>query len=333
MPELGSVNTTDHHSDSQSIIEAKQTVSHSMFALKTFLAGGLAGMCAKSSTAPLDRLKILLQAQHRHYRSYGVFSGFVAIFKQEGLRGYYKGNGAMMLRIFPYAAIQFASYEQYKRLLKPFFNQKTHTSKLVAGSLTGVTAVFFTYPLDMVRARLAYQVHEQRYRSILHTLTSIPKQEGGLIALYRGFSPAIIGMIPYAGTAFYTYEVFKSFAMDNPLLRPYTTKKSLDGSGTTVLNIPANLFVGGMAGACSQSVSYPFDVSRRRMQLEGMISENPVHRNVFSTLSYVYRTHGVRRGLFRGISINFYRAVPQVAVSFSVYELLKQMLGISKSIS
>ena len=138
-------------------------------------------------------------------------------------------------------------------------------------------------------------------------------------------------MIPYAGTAFYTYKVFESFAMDNPLVCPYTTKKSLDGSGTIVLNIPANLFVGGMAGACSQSVSYPFDVSRRRMQLEGMISENPVHRNVFSTLSYVYRTHGIRRGLFRGISKNFYQAVPQVAVSFSVYELLKQMLGISNA--
>ncbi len=332
MPELETVSpSSSHHFNGQS--DKRRPVSRSMFALKTFVAGGVAGMCAKSSTAPLDRLKILLQAQNKYYKNYGVFSGFLAIYKQEGILGYYKGNGAMMVRIFPYAAIQFAAYEQYKKLLKPYFNQKTHTSKLVSGSLTGMTAVLFTYPLDMVRARLAYQVHQKKYNGIWNTLTLIPKQEGGLKALYRGFSSTIIGMIPYAGTAFYTYEVLKSFALDNPLLQPYTSKESFDGSGTMVLNIPTNLCVGGLAGACSQSVAYPFDVARRRMQLEGMISETPVYRSVSATLSHVYTTLGVRRGLFRGISINFYRAVPQVAVSFSTYEFLKQFLGISRPIS
>ncbi len=330
MPELESVSPSNRHNYSD---QHGRPVSKSMYALKSFVAGGIAGMCAKSSTAPLDRLKILLQAQNKYYKNYGVFSGFMAIYRHEGLLGYYKGNGAMMVRIFPYAAIQFASYEQYKKLFKPFFNQNTHTSKLLAGSLTGMTAVLFTYPLDLVRARLAYQVKEKRYHSIWNTLTTIPRQEGGLIALYRGFSSTLIGMIPYAGTAFYTYEVFKSFAMDNVLLQPFTTRLSLDGSETMVLNIPANLFVGGLAGACSQSVAYPFDVARRRMQLEGMISKSPVYRGVVSTLSHVYRTLGVRRGLFRGISINFYRAVPQVAVSFSIYELLKQWFGISRPIS
>lgn len=319
--------------DQQSDSKATQRTQNSMFALKSFISGGVAGMCAKSSTAPLDRLKILLQAQNKHYRNYGVFGGLVAIYRKEGLLGYYKGNAAMMVRVFPYAAIQFGAYEQYKKHLKPFFSDKTHTSKLVAGSLTGMTAVLFTYPLDMVRARLAYQVHESKYRSILHTLTSIPKQEGGLIALYRGFSSTIIGMIPYAGTAFYSYEVLKSFAINNRYLNDYATRLSLDGSGTIVLNIPANLIVGGMAGACSQCVSYPFDVARRRMQLEGMVSNAPVYRSTVETLTMVYRTLGVRKGLFRGISINFYRAIPQVAVSFSTYELLKQFFGISQPIS
>lgn len=303
-------------------------VSPSMFAFKSFIAGGIAGMCAKTSTAPLDRLKILLQVHNKNYTSYSVWSGFAAIFKKEGFLGYYKGNAAMMVRIFPYAAIQFMSYEQYKRLVRPYFSQNTHTGKLLAGSLTGITAVTFTYPLDVVRARMAFQVYEKKYRSILHTLVSIPRQEGGLIGLYRGFSSTIIGMIPYAGVAFYTYEVIKSTLMDN--FAPYTTKLSMDGSGTVVLNIPANLFTGGMAGAISQSISYPFDVARRHMQLAGMMSETPVYRSVLGTLRHVYSTFGVRKGLFRGMSINFYRAVPQVAVSFSTYELLKQFLGISK---
>lgn len=303
-----------------------------LFIFKTFVSGGIAGMCAKTSTAPLDRLKILLQVHHSTYKGYGVFKGFSAIYKNEGFFGYYKGNGAMMVRVFPYAAIQFMSYEQYKRLLRPYFSQNTHSSKLLAGSLTGVTAVTFTYPLDMVRARMAYQVHERKYNSIWQTLKTIPREEGGLIALYRGYSSSILGMIPYAGAAFYSYEVVKSFLIRSTFIREYTTKESMDGSGTIVLNIPANLFTGGMAGALSQCISYPMDVCRRHMQLEGMRSQVPHYRNPFSLLLHIYRTLGVTRGLYRGMTINFYRAVPQVAVSFSVYELMKQILGISKPV-
>lgn len=299
----------------------------SRYIIKSFLAGGIAGMCAKSFTAPLDRLKILLQVQHKQYRSYGVFSGFAAIYKKEGILGYYKGNTAMMARVFPYAAIQFMSYEQYKKLVRPYFSQSGHTSNLLAGSLTGITAVTFTYPLDVVRARMAFQVNERKYAGIVHTLTSLPRQEGGFIALYRGFSSTIVGMIPYAGVAFYSYEVTKSFLMTT--FSQWTTKQAMDGSGTVVLNIPANLVAGGMAGAISQTVSYPLDVSRRHMQLAGMISDHARPLGISATLSCVYKTSGIR-GLYRGMTINFYRSVPQVAVSFSVYEFLKQILGISR---
>ena len=296
---------------------------------KSFVAGGVAGMCAKTTTAPLDRLKILLQARNVHYQKHSVLSGFMAIPRNEGFWGYFKGNGAMMVRIFPYAAIQFMAYEQYKRLLKPYFKPNTHTNKLVAGSMTGVTAVSFTYPLDVVRARLAYQVYERRYRSIWHTLTSIAREEGGVRGLYRGYTPTILGMVPYAGVAFYSYEVLKSLAMER---LPHTaTKLSLDGSGTVVLTIPANLVCGGVAGAMAQTFSYPLDMVRRNMQVHGMVSDprtTPPPR-LLHVLRDVYNRAGLVRGVYRGMSLNYYRAMPQVAVSFSVYELLKQLLGIS----
>lgn len=316
-------------SDSSTQQNALSSSRHNRhFVIKSFIAGGVAGMCAKTTTAPLDRLKILLQAQHTQYKSYTVFSGIAAIWRKEGLLGYYKGNGAQLVRIFPYAAIQFMSYEQYKRLLRPYFSQQTHTSNLVAGSMTGITAVTFTYPLDMVRARLAFQVHERRYFSIWQTLTSVLTTEGGLIGLYRGFISTILGMIPYAGAAFYTYEVTKSLMIT--YLSSYTTRQSWDGSGTIVLTVPASLFCGGMSGATAQTISYPLDVVRRHMQLEGMKSDNPVYRSVFGNLQHIYQTSGVAKGLYRGMTINFYRATPTVAVSFSVYELMKQWLGISR---
>lgn len=82
-----------------------------------FLCLGVAGMCSKTTVAPLDRIKILLQAHSTHYKHLGVFSGLRQIVKKESFLALYKGNGAQMVRIFPYAAIQFTSFEIYKKVM------------------------------------------------------------------------------------------------------------------------------------------------------------------------------------------------------------------------
>lgn len=38
------------------------------------------------------------------------------MYKEEGLRGYMKGNGINCARIFPYSAIQFTSYGAFKNV-------------------------------------------------------------------------------------------------------------------------------------------------------------------------------------------------------------------------
>lgn len=47
-----------------------------------------------------------------------------------------------------------------------------------------------------------------------------------------------------------------------------------------------------------------------------------------STLKLIYNENGIMKGLYRGMSINYLRAIPMVAVSFSTYELLKQSLSL-----
>ena len=48
----------------------------------------------------------------------GVFSTIRAVVKAEGAEGLFRGNSAQLIRVFPYAAIQFTSYELYKNYLK-----------------------------------------------------------------------------------------------------------------------------------------------------------------------------------------------------------------------
>lgn len=72
----------------------------------------------------------------------------------------FRGNGASVARIVPYAALHYMAYEQYRRWIAYSFPEigGGPVLDLVAGSFSGGTAVLFTYPLDLVRTKLAYQV-------------------------------------------------------------------------------------------------------------------------------------------------------------------------------
>ncbi len=66
--------------------------------------------------------------------------------------------------------------------------------------ISGMTAVLLTYPLDVIRARLAFQVAgENIYTGIAHAFKMIFTNEGGVRGLYTGIVPTLMGMVPYAG--------------------------------------------------------------------------------------------------------------------------------------
>lgn len=86
----------------------------------------------------------------------------------------------------------------------------------------------------------------------------------------------------------------------------YSGKKVKDGE--LVLNVPFKLLCGGMAGAIAQTVSYPLDVTRRRMQLSMTSKESEKYsKNLVQTLRLIYQENGVSKGLYRGMSINYIR--------------------------
>eukprot|EP01116_Phalansterium_solitarium_P020141 TRINITY_DN5855_c0_g1_i2.p1 TRINITY_DN5855_c0_g1~~TRINITY_DN5855_c0_g1_i2.p1 ORF type:complete len:335 (+),score=66.20 TRINITY_DN5855_c0_g1_i2:71-1006(+) len=285
--------------------------------LVQLFAGGISGTFAKSSIAPLERVKILFQIRSKHYPYSGVFSTLKSVSNREGFVGLWKGNSATVVRIFPYAAIQFFSYEKSKELLlgrsiaRGSAQSEMHViANLTAGAMAGFTSVIFTYPLDLIRVHMAVAVERRQYTGIGDAFRKIHAADG-VRGLYRGLWPTLLGIVPYAVVNFGTFETLKTLAPKNDKGQPSLTFK---------------LFAGGLAGALGQTVAYPLDVVRRLMQTSGLADAHGInHRGIWAAITHIVRTEGIH-GLFKGLSINYIRVAPMVAISFTTYEFLKVRL-------
>lgn len=292
---------------------------------KELIAGGVAGGVAKTVVAPLERVKILFQTRRAEYHSAGLLGSFSKIAKTEGALGFYRGNGASVARIVPYAALHYMAYEQYRRWIAYSFPEigGGPILDLVAGSFSGGTAVLFTYPLDLVRTKLAYQVvgtpklnvkgivaSEEAYKGILDCFSKTYRG-AGLRGLYRGVAPSLYGIFPYAGLKFYFYEEMKSRV-------PEEHKKG----------IMVKLVCGSIAGLLGQTFTYPLDVVRRQMQVQQLSTSNSAEmKGTMESLVMIARKQGYKQ-LFSGLSINYLKVVPSVAIGFTVYDTMKALLRV-----
>lgn len=310
--------------------------------------------------APLDRVKILFQASNPQFAKYtgswfGVASAMKDIYAMDGTRGLFRGHSATILRIFPYAAIKFLAYEQIRAVIIPSQRHETPIRRLVSGSLAGVTSVFFTYPLEVIRVRLAFETKRdsksslaQICRKIYNEASPIVKATSGTSAVvaetakmvgavapanglanfYRGFSATMLGMLPYAGVSFLTHDTAGDL-LRHPSIAKYTTLPKPANSPTDKpppLRSWAELTAGGAAGLVSQTSAYPMEVIRRRMQVGGAVGDGHKLR-IGETAKLIFRERGFA-GFWIGLSIGYVKVVPLAAVSFYVYERGKTLLGI-----
>lgn len=101
---------------SHALLVTKEWVSQAVVA--SFIAGGVAGAVSRTVVSPLERLKILLQVQSTGNTEYkmSISKALGKIWREEGFKGMMAGNGTNCIRIVPYSAVQFGSYNFYKRV-------------------------------------------------------------------------------------------------------------------------------------------------------------------------------------------------------------------------
>uniref|UniRef100_A0A3Q2CM30 Mitochondrial coenzyme A transporter SLC25A42 n=1 Tax=Cyprinodon variegatus TaxID=28743 RepID=A0A3Q2CM30_CYPVA len=290
---------------------SKQDLRPRLTPVDSLVCGAFAGAVAKTVIAPLDRTKIIFQGKTSS-RFKEAFRVIYCTYMKDGFVSLWRGNSATMVRVMPYAAIQFCSHEQYKKLLGGRYGFQGKAlppfPRLLAGSLAGTTAAMLTYPLDMVRARMAVTAKEM-YSNIMHVFVRI-SQEEGVKTLYKGFTPTILGVIPYAGITFFTYETLKKLhAEKTKRCQPYPYER---------------LAFGACAGLIGQSASYPLDVVRRRMQTAGVIGSSYV--TIMGTMREIVKQEGVRRGLYKGLSMNWVKGPVAVGISFTTFDITHNLL-------
>ncbi|KAI4299502.1 hypothetical protein L6164_032959 [Bauhinia variegata] len=195
--------------------------------ISQLLAGGVAGALAKTCTAPLARLTILFQVQGMHsevatLRKISIWQEASRIVSEEGFRAFWKGNLVTIAHRLPCSSVNFYAYERYKKLLRKVPGLENHGDNMSAdacihffgGGLAGITAATATYPLDLVRTRLAAQTNVMYYKGIWHALRTISKEEG-IFGLYKGLGATLLGVGPNIAISFSVYETLRSFCQSN----------------------------------------------------------------------------------------------------------------------
>lgn len=305
--------TASSSGTSPSQSQPHQRLKNRDLVITSLIAGATAGALAKTTIAPLDRTKINFQINKDVPYSFRAALLFLhKTYTHEGFLALWRGNSATMARIIPYSAIQFTAHEQWRKLLQVDLHDDTKVRRFMAGALAGITSQSLTYPLDLARARMAVTDKYSGYRTLREVFVKIWQCEGPR-TLYRGYWATILGVIPYAGTSFFTYDTLK---------KEYY-KYTGDSSPNTVIS----LVFGATAGVIGQSSSYPLDIVRRRMQTTGVTAHcADRYLTIGTTLAKIYREEGFIRGFYKGLSMNWIKGPIAVGISFATYDHIRHFL-------
>jgi len=300
---------------------------------RNFVAGGTAGMVARTVIAPIERIKIIYQTR-RVVGGPDAGRGWLVLVRHvvddaggglfRGVSAFWKGNSVAVIRVFPYLGVQLASNEYYRKLLKTASANRgvgvaatsAEVVHFVAGGGAGMTAVLTTYPLDLARARMALLLEQGAVKmpSMWGTLRQVYAEQGSVRALYSGAGISMTGAAIYCGLKFASYDASKMFCRRHLLPDPEGPPSYLHRAVS-----------GGLAGVLAQTFVYPFDVLRRRLQTGGAEAKAK-YPNTIQGLWRLYREEGFLNGLYRGCSLNYLKTVPNTTVYLALFDVLKEYI-------
>ncbi|KAJ3379109.1 hypothetical protein HDU92_006909 [Lobulomyces angularis] len=275
--------------------------------IKDFIAGGVSGAVSKTITAPIERVKLIIQTQDANPkiisgevpRYTGIVNCFSRVASEQGIGAFWRGNFTNCIRYFPTQALNLASKDTIKGAF-PKYSPKTDFwsffgINLLSGGAAGAFSLTFVYPLDYARTRLASDVGsgKKTFTGLGDCLVKTAKGPKGIMGLYQGFGISVAGIIPYRGVQFGLNDTLKG-------LNPWDKEVSFRGIASKWLGAQLSVILSGF-------VTYPFDTIRRRLQMEAVKPlDEKLYKGALHCFSRIVKEEGAA-ALFKGAGANILR--------------------------
>lgn len=291
--------------------------------IENFALSGVAAVVSKTSAAPIERVKLLVQNQGEMLKQgiitepyKGVIDCTMRTFTSEGALAFWRGNLANCIRYFPTQALNFAFKDKIKLMFKQNKSDPymiNFAKNVASGGVAGAMSLCFVYSLDYARTRLANDVKstkkgggERKYNGLIDVYKKTLATDG-VAGLYRGFVISCVGIIVYRGCYFGFYDTLKPILLgpDAGLMLSF-----LLGYGVTVT---------------SGLISYPVDTIRRRMMMTS--GQAVKYKGAMDCALQVIRNEG-SMSLFKGAGANILRGIAGAGVLSGFDKLVQVYTGI-----
>jgi len=276
-----------------------------------FMIGGIAAGVSKTASAPIERVKLLVQNQDemmnqgRLTEPYkGVMDCFRKVHSQEGVAAFWRGNWANVIRYFPTQALNFAFKDVFKTMFPWKANKdgylKWFAGNMLSGGLAGASSLVFVYSLDYARTRLANDaksakkgaVAERQFNGLIDVYRKTWATDG-IAGLYRGFMVSCVGIVVYRGCYFGFYDTLKPLVLGDKDI------------------FIANFALGWVVTIAAGIASYPLDTVRRRMMMTS--GQAVKYKSSWDCTTTIIKTEGVA-SLFKGAGANVLRGMAGAGV-------------------
>ncbi|KAL3108481.1 hypothetical protein niasHT_015403 [Heterodera trifolii] len=282
-------------------------------------AGAAAGMAEHCVMFPLDSVKTRLQSLCPCPESTcpTPIHGVASMVRREGFWRTFRGVNAVAAGSVPAHALYFTVYEKFKSSLTG--NTHGHSNSLsyaLAGMAATVVHDLVMNPAEVVKQRM--QMLYSPYGGSLECVRCIFRNEG-IAAFYRSYSTQLFMNVPFQAVHFVCYEFWQE---------QFNRERKYDPT--------SHLVSGGLAGGLAAAVTNPLDCVKTVLNTQQ--SPQPVidkrsllylkgsYNGILDAISSIYSTRGFA-GFLVGLHARVLYQMPSAALSWSVYELFKYLLG------
>lgn len=227
----------------------------------------------------------------------------------------YKGMLSPLAGVAAINAIVFGVYGNMMKALQPKCDLPKITNSFVSGAVAGGLQTFIACPMELIKLRLQVQkdptllfgrlessATKKVYLDPMDAIRKIHKKDGFFRGLNKGFVVTLWREIPAFGAYFATYDFL--------CLRMKKKEMTMDDLGPLSLCL-----AGGVSGIAAWVITYPFDVVKSRVQIDGMLGDVK-YQGTWDCFVKSYNSDGIRV-FSKGLNSTIIRAFPVNAVTFT----------------